>query len=154
MILLSEGSLPKELGRYPAVYKYQSVDNILREIMYYYSDQNGEEEYYAGIHRENRVIGVYAPSDGIRKNKFALTLGQILAEERSVLYLNLEECSGLSEILGGNHWNLSDLIYYLRHNVSDLFKMQLDEFGLILRAFSLFRYNQNIVKYKPLVTYW
>lgn len=114
VILLSEGSLSKELGRYPAVYKYQSVDNILREIMYYYSDQNGEEEYYAGIHRENRVIGVYAPSDGIRKNKFALTLGQILAEERSVLYLNLEECSGLSEILGGNHWNLSDLIYYLR----------------------------------------
>ncbi|MDE6960631.1 MAG: hypothetical protein K2P27_07205 [Lachnospiraceae bacterium] len=118
VILLSEGGLPKELHRYPAVYKYQSVENILREIMYYYSDQEEEEEYCTGVLKDNKVIGVYAPSGGIRKNKFAITLGQILAEERNVLYLNLEECSGLSELMGGNHWNLSDLIYYLRQKKS------------------------------------
>lgn len=124
VIFLSEGSLPKELNRYPAVYKYQSVENILREIMYYYSDQEREEEYYTGVNRDSRVIGIYAPSGGIRKNKFAITLGQILAEERNVLYLNLEECSGLSEIMGGNHWNLSDLIYYLRQKkVSFLYRL-------------------------------
>lgn len=115
VILLSEGSLPKELGRFPAVYKYQSVESILREIMYYYSEQD-DEEYYTQIPRDNKVIGIYSPSEGVRKNKFALTLGQILAEERNVLYLNLEECSGLSEILGGSQWNLSDMIYYLRQN--------------------------------------
>lgn len=122
VIFLSEGSLPKELHRYPAVYKYQSVENILREIMYYYSDQEREEEYYTGVLKDNKVIGIYAPSGGIRKNKFAITLGQILAEERNVLYLNLEECSGFSEIMGGNHWNLSDLIYYLRHNIFNKIK--------------------------------
>ena len=115
VILLSEGTLPKELGRYPAVYKYQSADNILRELMYYYSEQD-EEEYYTQAPKDNRVIGVYSPAEGVRKNKFAFTLGQILAEDRNVLYLNLEECSGFSEILGESHWNLSDLIYYLRQN--------------------------------------
>ncbi len=115
VIFLSEGSLPKELEGHPAVYKYQSVENILREIMYYYSEQE-EEEYYTQIQKDHKVIGVYSPQGGVRKNKFALTLGQILAEDRNVLYLNLEECSGFSEILGGSHWNLSDLIYYLRQN--------------------------------------
>lgn len=114
VILLSEGSLPGELERYPAVYKYQSVENILREVMYYYSEQDAEEEYLTGIHRENRVIGVYSPSGGVEKNEFALTLGQILAENQNVLYLNLEENSGFSEFLSGNHWNISDLIYFLR----------------------------------------
>ncbi len=114
VIILSEGSLPKELSAYPAVYKYQSAENILREIMYYYSEQETDEECYTEVHKDNRVIGVYSPSGGISKNKFALALGQILAEDRNVLYLNLEECSGFAEILGGSHWNLSDLIYYLR----------------------------------------
>jgi len=116
VILLSEGSLPSELCIYPAVYKYQSVENILREIMYYYSEQDNKEAYFTGIKKDNRVIGVYSPVGGIGKTMFALTLGQTLAANQNVLYLNLEECSGFSEFLGGTHWNLSDLIYFLRQN--------------------------------------
>ena len=118
VILLSEGSLPRELSKQRAVYKYQSVENILREILFYYSEIETEEELFTGVHRDNRVIGVYSPADGIYKygykSRFALGLGQVLSENRNVLYLNLEECSGLLEILGGSHWNLSDLIYFLR----------------------------------------
>ncbi|MDO4262232.1 MAG: hypothetical protein Q4C82_09140 [Eubacteriales bacterium] len=116
VILLSEGSLPKGLGACPAVYKYQSAENILREIMYYYSEQEPQETYLTGIRKENRVIGVYSPAEGIGKTVFALTLGQILAESQNVLYLNLEECSGLSGIMGGSQWNTADLIYFLRQN--------------------------------------
>lgn len=114
VIFLSEGSLPAVLRIYPAVYKYQSVENILREIMYYYSEQADETEYFTGIHKDNRVIGVYSPIGGIGKTTFALALGQVLAENQNVLYLNLEECSGFKEFLGASHWNLSDLIYFLR----------------------------------------
>lgn len=114
VIFLSEGSLPESLRTYPAVYKYQSVENILREVMYYYSEQENGTEYFTGIRRDNRVIGVYSPVGGIGKTTFALTLGQILAENQNVLYLNLEECSGFKGFLGKSHWNLSDLIYYLR----------------------------------------
>lgn len=116
VILLSEGSLLKEPDTCPAVYKYQSVENILREIMYYYSEQEMAETYFPGIRRDNRVIGVYSPIGGIGKTIFALTLGQILAENQNVLYLNLEECSGMAEFMGGSHWNISDMIYFLRQN--------------------------------------
>ncbi|MBS6397756.1 MAG: hypothetical protein KH452_11520 [Clostridiales bacterium] len=126
VILLSDGSLPRELGMYPAVYKYQSVENILREIMYYYSEQDAEEEYLTGIHKDNRVIGVYTPAGGIGKNVFALTLGQILAANQNVLYLNLEECCGFTELLGKSHWNLSDLIYFLRQKNTTPFLYRLN----------------------------
>lgn len=116
VIFLSEGSLPAELSMYSAVYKYQSVENILREILYFYTERDIEEEYVTGVQRENSVIGVFSPVTIVEKNKFALALGQILAEEQNVLYLNLEECSGLSGLLGGNHWSLADLIYYLRES--------------------------------------
>lgn len=116
IIFLSEGSLPKQLQMYPAVYKYQSVENMLRELMYYYSEQDREDSYFTRAAKDNKVIGVYSPVREIEKTTFTLALGQILAAEQNVLYLNLEECSGLSEIFLGNQWNLSDLIYFLRQN--------------------------------------
>lgn len=126
VIFLSEGSLPAGLRIYPAVYKYQSVENILREIMYYYSEQESEARYFTGIHKDNRVIGVYSPVGGIGKTTFALALGQVLAENQNVLYLNLEECSGFKEFLGGSHWNLTDLVYFLRQKNKSPFLYRLN----------------------------
>ena len=118
VILLSEGNLPGKFTSYPTVYKYQSVETILREIMYYYSEQDNRELYPAGVRKDNRVIGVYSPADANAKTQFALTLGQIVGETQHVLYLNMEECSGLTGLLGEHHWNMADLIYFLRQNKS------------------------------------
>ena len=119
VVLLSEGSLPRKLAGDPSVYKYQSAENILREVMYYYSEQDGRELCPAGMKRENQVIGVYSPVDELSKNAFALTLGQIVGEKKHVLYLNLEECPGLNDLMGDHHWNMADLIYFLRQNKSN-----------------------------------
>ncbi len=117
VIILSEGSVSGDIGSCPAVYKYQSVENILREVMFYYSEQDSERAC-TGVRRDTRVIGVFSPCGGAGKTVFALTLGEILAEKenQNVLYLNLEECSGIAGYLGGGHWNASDLIYFLRQN--------------------------------------
>ena len=80
VILLSEGNLPGKFTSYPTVYKYQSVETILREIMYYYSEQDNRELYPAGVRKDNRVIGVYSPADANAKTQFALTLGQIVGK--------------------------------------------------------------------------
>ena len=70
------------------------------------------------------MIGVYSPVGGSGKTVFALTLGQVLAESKNVLYLNLEECSGLAELSGNSNWNLSDLIYFFRQkNSSFLYRL-------------------------------
>lgn len=126
ILLLSEGSIPEEFGMYPAVYKYQSVENILREVMYCYSEQVEDTEYVTGIRKDHQVIGVYSPAGGSGKTMFALALGQILAENQNVLYLNLEECSGFRGILGEGHWNLSDLIYFFRQKNKTQFLYRLN----------------------------
>ena len=46
---------------------------------------------------------------------------QILAKERAVLYLNMEEYSGFEELMGkGFAHNLSDLLYYVRQDNQNL----------------------------------
>ena len=44
-------------------------------------------------------IGVYSPIRRCMKTSFCLVLGMILAESQKVIYLNLEEMSGLEQIL-------------------------------------------------------
>lgn len=124
-VILSEGSLVKEAEGCHAVYKYQSVENILRELMYYYSEQNTEGMYIEESRKDNRVIGIFSPVSESNQTVFALTLGQILAESQNVLYLNMEECSGMGEYMGESHWNISDLIYFLRqqNNAQFLYRL-------------------------------
>ena len=119
VILLSEGNLPGKFTSYPTVYKYQSVETILREIMYYYSEQDNRELYPAGVRKDNRVIGVYSPADANAKTQFALTLGQIVGETQHVLYLNMEECSGLTGCWESTIgiWRIS-YIFFVRINLS------------------------------------
>ena len=101
IIILSEGVHPPELDQYPNPVAFP----VLKRTM--------------------EVIGVYSPLGRCLKTSFALTLGQILAKERAVLYLNMEEYSGFEELMGkGFAHNLSDLLYYVRQdNQNLLYKM-------------------------------
>ncbi|HOO29224.1 MAG TPA: hypothetical protein PLU43_12230, partial [Lachnospiraceae bacterium] len=57
-------------------------------------------------------IGIYSPVTNVLKTSFAMTLGQILAEEEEVLFISLECCSGLTGLLSLNkERDLSDLLY-------------------------------------------
>lgn len=97
-----------------AVYKYQSSEEVLREVMACYRVQP-EYAMYGGGAKKSTVIGVYSPVSRCGKTGFALVLGQVLAKEASALYLSLEEYSGLSRLLKTPHTvTLSDLIYYCR----------------------------------------
>ena len=56
-------------------------------------------------------IGIYSPVGRTAKTSFALTLGQVLAREKPVLYLNLEEYAGFEQLLGCSYErNIGDLI--------------------------------------------
>ena len=64
---------------------------------------------------------MFSPLGRCLKTSFALTLGQILAKDKAVLYLNMEEYSGFEELLGkGFAHNLSDLLYYVRQDNQNL----------------------------------
>ncbi len=122
IVILSSGVLPDYLKKYPSVYKYQSSNRVIRETMVCY----GESQKHRGrqlkmTNREVEFIGIYSPVGRTMKTTFALTLGQILAKKKAVLYLNLEEYSGFEYLLEQTYeQNMGDLLYYLRQNEGNL----------------------------------
>lgn len=117
--------LVKAEGRYLAdeekeLYKYQSVDQILTKVLELSVDK---ERAVAKTLRKTRgsLIGVYSPIHRIGKTKYALELGKELAEKGPVLYLNLEEYAGFEQLFSCTYEkNLSDLLYYIRQDSSNL----------------------------------
>ena len=109
-VRLSETGVAKE-GE-AVVYKYQASDSLLREVMSWYQPQE-IPTLMTVTGRRSRMIGVYSPIGRCGKSSFAFTLGQVLAREEKVLYITLEEFSGLSALTGTVYTGgLSDLLYY------------------------------------------
>jgi cellulose biosynthesis protein BcsQ len=96
-----------------SVYKYTSADRLVKEVISLYDAENSIKNVKTDWRNRKKIIGIYTPVGGTRKTSFALTLGQIMAKESAVLYMNLEGFSGLGEILeGGCERGLSELLYY------------------------------------------
>ena len=136
IIILSEGVHSPELDQYPAVYKYQSSDKVIREVMACYGVENEVALAQGSVpKKEMRVIGIYSPIGRTQKTSFALTLGQILGKNHAVLYLNLESCSGFEQLLE-THFDkgLSDILYYARQ----------ENTGIIYKIASMVRTVQNL----------
>ena len=115
-VILADEKIVSQSARYPAVYKYQAADHILREIMDGYS-MGSDEPGYAVLSAKSRVIGVYSPVNRCLKTSFALTMGVLLARDLKVLYLSLEDCSGFARLTGEEYKKgHSDLLYYYRQN--------------------------------------
>lgn len=113
VVVLSDGNLEQGEENYPAVYKYQSSDKIIREVMACYGAEAAAEAF--PLLNPGKVIGIYSPVNRCQKTSFALTLGQILAQEEKTLYVNLEDFSGLSRLMNELYsGSLSDLLYYYR----------------------------------------
>ncbi len=115
IIILSEGEKLGELEEYPFVYKYQSSDALVSEVMEYYSAGERQAQVFPLISKRTTILGVYSPAGRTGKTCFALALGEILAETKQTLYLNFEEFSGFEELFGVRYRaDLSDLIYFAR----------------------------------------
>ncbi len=94
------------------VFKYQAADRLFGEVMECYKSRQG---IYGDESLKSEIIGVASPIGRCGKTGFAITLGKVLSESCKVMYLNLEECSGLSGLTGTSYrHSLTDLIYALR----------------------------------------
>ena len=112
---------PDEVG------KYQPMEAIMRRILEIAAESDLLEPMFNPLQSSHtRFIGVYSPVGRSLQTSFSFTLGQLLAEKQKVLYLNLEYCSGLGQMLKRDfHSDLADLIYYL-HNADGRFLYRLD----------------------------
>ncbi len=122
VVILSEGEQfqKTDLEEYPFVYKYQSSDQLISEVMEYYAATNPETCLFTTT-AKTKLIGIYSPVGRSGKTSFALALGEILAETKQVLYLNLEEYSGFEELFNLHYRaDITDLIYYARQKEGNL----------------------------------
>ncbi len=135
ILLLEDGAEGENTAGYPGVHKYQAAGSLLKEVMDCYSAERLSERPGEYARRNCGIYAVYSPAGGCRKTSFALTLSRILARDRAVLYLNLENHSALEEIIGCRfEKSLSDFLYFLR----------LDKPGLVSRLSSFTLSFQNL----------
>lgn len=110
------GECSRELREEREIYKYQSGDDIIREVMAAYCEQPGVSAVLPGLaSKEKRIIGVYSPVGRCGKTSLSLSIGQVLAKEEKVLFITLDTFSGFSHILD-EQWkrDMSDLLYYYK----------------------------------------
>ena len=141
-----------------SLFRYQSAEGMIRMIRKYTDskkkskrklgpeqsgmtgiEKNAEPEHSSEKRGAVRIrdepmargmIGIYSPVHRIGKTKFALRLGQKLARQIPVLYLNLEGYSGGAHYFQeGADKDLGDLLYFL--------KQERDDWGLKLTAMAV-----------------
>ena len=94
--------------------KYQSCENIYKEILRYYTEVSEDgRSILRHLKKHMKIIGIYTPVGRCLQTTFAITLGQMLSMKAKTLYLNFERYSGLSRMLSREfNSDISDLVYY------------------------------------------
>src|SRR5690606_12679878 len=84
-----EGRAPEVL---PIVYKYQSVNSLLSDVLQHYERHSGIRAKRLAVEdKSTRFIGVYSASGGTGKTTIAVGLAELLAAAgKRVFYLNME----------------------------------------------------------------
>lgn len=96
----------------PVIFKYQSAEEILRKIFSFYLELGRENNSIC--QKEKEIVAVYSPTRSRLQTPFALTLAQIFAEEKKVLYVNLGEWAGFGQWLQQEYQrDLADLLYLM-----------------------------------------
>lgn len=142
-IILSEGEKIQDLEEYPFVYKYQSSDQLISEVMEHYAVGRPQTHIFPKSMNQTKIYAVYSPIGRTRKTSFALALGEILAENKKVLYMNFEEFSGFEWLFQTTYRSdLSDLIYFARQK----------EGGLIYKLNSMIQMFHDLHYIPPVVS--
>ncbi|MDO4616388.1 MAG: hypothetical protein Q4B03_02890 [Lachnospiraceae bacterium] len=119
-IVLLQEDQEYDCSNLPAVYKYQAPAQVLQKVLEY-GGKKQEMVLAQEGKTEMELIGIYSPVGRTRKTSFALTLGQILAKNRAVLYLNLETFAGFEQLFSEKYdRTLSDLLYFAGQDRAEL----------------------------------
>ena len=109
-IILSGGESRIEDDR-RVIYKYQSYENIIKEILLYASSK---DELRNIVSRKSvlKLIGMFSPIERSGQTDLGLAVGQNLAKTYRTLYVNMDCYSSLKDRLGLSfEGDLSDMLY-------------------------------------------
>ena len=121
-IILNEGLGLDACRAYEQVYKYQACETLLGDVMETFGNTEHSALEFCAVKRNGtQMIGIYSPHSDSCGTAFALAAGQILAERRKVLFLDITQFSGLEVLYGMNSARgLGDLLYYCGRKNFDL----------------------------------
>ncbi|WP_343210210.1 hypothetical protein [Anaerolentibacter hominis] len=119
VLVLSEGMWVREGSDYPVIYKFQSMEEIMRAILDFYGTFHADLPVLAAARsQKTRIYTVFSPEGGRERTIFSIALGQAYAKEKDTLYLNLNVFPS-SDMENGNG-GMSELIYYIKQRSSNL----------------------------------
>ncbi len=113
--LLTEYTFVNETVKYPTIFKYQSAEEIINEVLKIADELQIEPEI--STEKTTSVIGVCSPSGGSCKSTFALAMALKHAERENTLFLSFDpffNIPGTEKEDRGQ--NLSDIIYFLKQS--------------------------------------
>lgn len=138
-VVLSEGKYVREDMEMPVVYKFQSVNQMLKEILTVMLGDKPHKESYLCLGKKTGCIGFFSASGGNHKTSIALAAGQMLAKEAEVLYLNFELLPSMrmpevkkADLSLQASLGMSELLYYIRQgndNISLKIKTMAEDIG-------------------------
>ncbi len=114
MVLLCEGGNISGDNIIP-IDKYQAAEVVLGKLLEVYVEMGGGELPGVAVEETHtKFIGIYSPVRRCMQTTFALTMGQMLAEDHRTLYLNFEHFAGVRELMAETQEkDLADLLYFL-----------------------------------------
>ena len=119
--LLLSGDTLKESRNERAIYKYQSIERIIKEIMLYAATIDNLKNL---ISRKNqmKLIGMFSPIGRCGQTSLGLSLGQNLAKKYRTLYVNMDCYGGISTDMLNTpcSGDLSDLLYSVNNDSKDI----------------------------------
>jgi hypothetical protein len=122
IMLLSEGTQVKEDSEYFLLFKYQSAQEIVKEMLAQIAD-NDRISFTHKVTTKRRLplFGVYAPFGGSGVTEYALFLAKEFAKKEKVLYVSLELFHGLDFLQFSKKGKeevscrgMSEVVFYLK----------------------------------------
>lgn len=102
--------------------KYQAAGSLYQNIMKAYGEYEDSVPTTLSLGQDFTLIGIYSPIHRCLQTTMALTMGQLLAEQKRTLYLNFECFSGLEVMMGRRFsGNLTDILYYFQCDREKMF---------------------------------
>lgn len=128
ILLLSEGNQVCERSEYYLIFKYQSAQSIVKEVL----AQIAEDDTICcaqkfTLKRAVELVGVYAPYGGSGVTEYALSMASELAKHYKTLYINMELFQGLDFLREERkvraeefQRGMSEVIFYLKQRKEKL----------------------------------
>ncbi len=130
LIFLSDGNMVREGMGKSVIFKYQSAESIVREILAIIADDDAIQTAGTCIKMKHaEFIGVYSPFGGAGVSTFAYCIAREYGVQYQTLYLNMELFNGMSVyrdrdgkgILDETESKgMSELIFYIHQNKDKL----------------------------------